>query len=86
MLFAGSLSLNLTKTFQLVSAISAILFSLFIVYFIIVIQNIEILQNAILNDKFDDYQHKETSSGIYIVSSIYIGILSFIVLLNLIRT
>ena len=82
----GSLSLNITKTFQLVSDISAILFSLFIVYFIIIIQDIEILQNAILKDKFDEYQYKENSSGVYIVSTLYIGILSLVVLLNLIRT
>ena len=82
----GSLSLNITKTFQLVSDISAILFSLFIVYFIIIIQDIEILQNAILKDKFDEYQYKEKSSGVYIVSTLYIGILSLVVLLNLIRT
>ena len=86
MLFMGSLNNNITKTFQLVSDISAILFSLFIVYFIIIIQDIEILQNAILKDKFDEYQYKENSSGVYIVSTLYIGILSLVVLLNLIRT
>ena len=86
MLFIGSLSLTLTKTFQLVSAISAILFTLYIVYFIIMMQDIEILQNAILRGKFDEYKYSENASGIYRVCAIYIGVLSFIVLLNLIKT
>jgi len=83
--FVISLNMNLGETFYLIKKTSSILIYLFILYQLIVIQDVLILQNSILNDRFHEYTYQNNSSRIYVLIAICLGILSLIFLLNLIR-
>ena len=85
MVFVASLTLNLAYALSLMSVISSILVTLFFSYFLVMMQDVAILQNAIIKGKFDEYSSSNNTAGIYVLCSIYIGVLSFIVLVNLIR-
>ena len=85
MVFVASLTLNLAYALSLMSVISSILVTLFFSYFLAMMQDVAILQNAIIKGKFDEYSSSNNTAGIYVLCSIYIGVLSFIVLVNLIR-
>lgn len=85
MVFVASLTLNLAYALSLMSVISSILVTLFFSYFLVMMQDVAILQNAIIKEKFDEYSSSNNTAGIYVLCSIYIGVLSFIVLVNLIR-
>jgi len=85
MVFVASLTLNLAYALSLMSVISSILVTLFFSYFLVMMQDAAILQNAIIKGKFDEYSSSNNTAGIYVLCSIYIGVLSFIVLVNLIK-
>ena len=85
MFFVASFTLNLVYALNLMSVISSILFTLFFIYFVVMMQDVAILQNAIIKGRFDEYKSSNNASGIYVLCSIYIGVLSFIVLVNFIR-
>ena len=85
MVFVASFTLNLVYALNLMSVISSILLTLFFIYFLVMMQDVAILQNAIIKGRFDEYNSSNNTSGIYVLCSIYIGVLSFIVLVNFIR-
>ena len=85
MVFVASFTLNLVYALNLMSVISSILLTLFFIYFLVMMQDVAILQNAIIKGSFDEYNSSNNTSGIYVLCSIYIGVLSFIVLVNFIR-
>ena len=85
MVFVASFTLNLVYALNLMSVISSILLTLFFIYFLVMMQDVAILQNAIIKGRFDEYNSSNNASGIYVLCSIYIGVLSFIVLVNFIR-
>jgi len=86
MFFIASLNMNLGETFSAIGSMSLSLIYLLALYQLIVIQDVLILQNTILNDKFHEYTYQDKSSRIYVLIAVFLGILSFILLLSLIRT
>ena len=78
--------MNLSETFSAIGSMSLSLIYLLALYQLIVIQDVLILQNTILNDKFHEYTYQDKSSRIYVLIAVFLGILSFILLLSLIRT
>ena len=85
MVFVDTINMNLTDTFYIIGSISLSLVYLLYLYQLVILQDVLILQNAILNDRFHEYRYQDQSTSIYVLIAIFIGILSFIGLLNFIK-
>ena len=85
MVFVDTINMNLTDTFYIIGSISLSLVYLLYLYQLLIFQDVLILQNAILNDRFHEYRYQDQSTSIYVLIAIFIGILSFIGLLNFIK-
>jgi len=83
--FILGLNMNLGDTVILIGEMSLSLIYLLTLYQLVIIQDVLILQNSILNDRFHEYEYCDNSSRIYGLISAFIGALSFLLLLNLIR-
>ena len=83
--FVEMISLNFDELFNAIGNLSAGLLNLLLIYQFLIVQDAFVLQNAILKDKFYQYSWRDSSPSLYVLIAIFLGILSFILLLNLIR-
>ena len=85
MVFIVTINMNLTDTFYIIGSTSLSLVYLLYLYQLVIFQDVLILQDAILNDRFHEYGYQDQSTSIYVLIAIFLGILSFILLLNFIN-
>ena len=84
-IFLLGIDMNMEDTLKLIGEMSLSLIYLLTLYQLVIIQDVLILQNSIINDRFHEYEYCDNSSRIYGLVSTFIGALSFLLLLNLIR-